>query len=94
MELSGVRTPHAPPAQANSPLDREIRRAAVEFESVLLGQFVNEIMKDTMPTTMNGGHGEELFRTFLGNEIGRSMAESGGIGLAPTIEEAMRAYRQ
>lgn len=70
----------------------EISRTAVEFEAMFLGTVVNEMMKDTMPKTMNGGHGEEMFRSLLGNEIGREIAESGGVGIAASVEQALRAY--
>lgn len=64
-------------------------QAATEFEAMMLGTMVNDMMKDTTPKTMNGGMGEEMFRSFLGNEIGRIMAETGGIGLADQIRESM-----
>lgn len=69
-----------------------LSRTAVEFEAMFLGTVVNEMMKETMPTTMNGGHGEEMFRSLLGNEIGREIAEAGGVGIAASVEQALRAY--
>lgn len=83
-----------PQAGAGTGPDDEISRTARDFEAMFLGTVVNEMMKGTGPSTMNGGHGEEMFRSFLGNEIGREIAESGGVGIAPGIEQAMRAYRK
>lgn len=65
---------------------------AVEFEGMFLGLVVNEMMKDTMPATMNGGGGEEMFSSLLGDAIGTSMARSGGVGIAASVERAIRAY--
>ena len=67
-------------------------RAAVEFEGMFLGLVVNEMMKDTMPAAMNGGRGEEMFSSLLGEAIGASMARSGGVGIAASVERAIRAY--
>lgn len=75
-----------------APVQDEISRTAQEFEAMFLGMVVNEMMKGTQPETMNGGHGEEMFRSLLGDEIGASMAKAGGIGIAETMERAMRAY--
>lgn len=70
----------------------DIARTAVEFEGMFLGLVVNEMMKNAMPKSMNGGFGEEIFSSLLGDEIGKSMAGAGGIGVAASVERAMRAY--
>lgn len=74
--------------------DAAIARAAKEFEAVFLGMAVNEMIKETMPSEMNGGRGEEMFRSFLGNEIGAVLAEDGGIGIARSVAASMKAYQQ
>lgn len=85
--------PILPAAAAQPAVDPgRLSRTAVEFEAMFLGTVVNEMMKETMPTTMNGGHGEEMFRSLLGNEIGREIAEAGGVGIAASVEQALRAY--
>jgi len=71
-----------------------ISEKAQEFEAVFIGMVVNEMLKNTTPEEMNGGHGEEMFRSLLGNEIGQEIAQSGGIGIAATIEEKLRAYQK
>lgn len=72
----------------------DIAQAAEDFESAFLGMVVNEMMKGTMPETMNGGQGEEMFRSLLGNEIGKQISQSGGIGIARSVEDKMRAYQE
>lgn len=86
--LAGIDAARATQAQAPARKSASAD-AATEFEAMMLGTMVNDMMKDTMPRTMNGGMGEEMFRSFLGNEIGRIMAETGGIGLAGQIRESM-----
>lgn len=71
-----------------------VKKASKDFEAAFLGMVVNEMMKGTMPETMNGGQGEEMFRSLLGNEIGKQIAQSGGIGIATSVEEKMRAYQK
>lgn len=69
-------------------------KEARELEGVFLGLVVNEMLESSAPKTMNGGHGEELFRSFLGNEIGAVIAETGGVGLAADIDRSMKAYQK
>jgi len=44
-----------------------------------------------MPEMAQGGFGEEMFRSLLGDEIGRQMSRSGGIGLADQVYKALLA---
>lgn len=86
--MAGVGTAKVlPPAQKPSAL-------AVEFEGVFLSQVVNEMLKSSAPKTMNGGHGEEMFQSFLGNEIGMIMAKTGGVGIAQSVDRALEAYKK
>lgn len=71
---------------------QDVSEAAVEFEAMFLGTVVNEMLTDSAPTTMNGGFGEEMFRSLLGNEIGRQIAEGGGVGIAASVDQAIKAY--
>ena len=79
--------------QASAPRDRAAD-AAQEFEATILGVFVNEMMKETTPEFGGGGHGEEMFRSLLGDAIGARLAEAGGIGLAASVEARLKAYRK
>lgn len=62
---------------------------ARELEAVFLGMVVNEMLEASAPKTMNGGHGEAMFRSFLGSEIGAIMAETGGVGLAEQFDKSI-----
>ncbi len=61
-------------------------KTAREFEAVFIGQ-MTKIMMDTAPTDgpFSGGHGEEMFRGVLAEQMGNAIAKRGGIGLAPAV---------
>jgi peptidoglycan hydrolase FlgJ len=56
------------------------------FEAVFLGQ-MTKIMMDTAPSDgpFSGGHGEEMFRGILAEQMGDAIAKRGGIGIAPAV---------
>lgn len=61
-------------------------RTARDFEAVFVGQ-MTKIMMETVPSdgAFDGGHGEEMFRGVLGEQLGIAIARRGGIGLAPAV---------
>jgi len=63
------------------------RRTAEEFEAVFLAQML-EYMVAGLDTSgpFGGGHGEEVFRSLLTQEYGRSIAKAGGVGLADAVQ--------
>jgi len=63
---------------------------AQAFESVFIGQ-MTKIMMETVPTDgpFAGGHGEEMFRGILAEQMGDAIAKRGGIGIAPAVLEQM-----
>ncbi|MBZ0325199.1 MAG: rod-binding protein [Alphaproteobacteria bacterium] len=63
------------------------RRTAEEFEAVFLAQML-EYMVAGLDTAgpFGGGHGEEVFRSLLTQEYGRSMARAGGVGFADAVQ--------
>ena len=67
--------------------DRKIDEAAREFESVFLSQMFETVWQ-TVPTDgpMGGGMGESIFRSMMVQDIGKQLAQQGGIGLAPYIK--------
>lgn len=61
-------------------------KAAQEFEGFFLARFF-ESMYEGLETDglFGGGFGEKVARSFLLDEQGKSMAQSGGIGLADSM---------
>lgn len=93
--LAGVAAAGAIPAehapQETRAQDARALAAAQEFEALFLGQMANEMLRSSVPETVQGGFGEEMFRSLLGDEIGKQMSRSGGIGLADQVYKALLA---
>lgn len=85
--VAAIGTTTAEPA----PQEARARAAAQDFEALFLGQMANEMLRGAMPEMAQGGFGEEMFRSLLGDEIGRQMSRSGGIGLADQVYKALLA---
>lgn len=78
---------HAKQLAGTSTTDKDaLRKTAEDFESVFLSQMLQP-MFDTIPTDsfMGGGHAETIYRGMMVQEMGKSISQSGGIGIADTI---------
>lgn len=66
------------------------KKVAREFEAVFVGMMLKS-MRDTVgkDELTGGGRGEEIFRSMLDQEYATACAASGGIGLAPLIEQQL-----
>ena len=64
----------------------EITKAAKDFEAMMMGQMVEKMFTDIDPNgPFGGGRGEEIFRSFLTQEYGKQIAETGQTGIADQI---------
>lgn len=62
------------------------RKAAEDFESFFIAQFVDQMMAGTeLDPPWGGGPGEAVFRSLMGQEYGRMLARQGGLGIADTV---------
>lgn len=62
------------------------QKAAREFEAVFAGQLAQQMLAQIeVDPSFGGGHGEELFRGVLSEELGRAIAANGTLGLAPSV---------
>lgn len=69
---------------------QKAEEAAVEFEAVFIAEMMKpmfEGLKTDGP--FGGGKGEEVFRGMMLQEYGKLMTQTGGIGIASEIKEAM-----
>ncbi|QVW34845.1 rod-binding protein [Geobacter sulfurreducens] len=66
------------------------KKVAREFEAVFIGMMLKS-MRDTVAKDdlTGGGRGEEIFRSMLDQEYATACAASGGLGLAPLIEQQL-----
>jgi len=64
----------------------QAREAAEQFEAVFLSQMLGP-MFETVPTDsfMGGGHAESVYRGMMVEEMGKSLAKQGGIGIADSV---------
>lgn len=63
---------------------------ALKFEGMFLSQMLSLMWADVPTDGMfGGGHGEEMFRSLLINEYGKSIARSGGLGIASAVERVL-----
>ncbi len=67
--------------------DRSAAAVARQFEGVFAGQ-ITKIMMETVEQDeqFSGGHGEEMFRGILAEQIGNSIASGKGLGIASAVE--------
>lgn len=66
--------------------ERASRKSADEFEAIFLSQILKSMsagIKTDGP--FGGGHGEDTFKDVLNEEIGKSIAKNGGIGLSDAV---------
>lgn len=81
-------SPTTPPPLGSSltPAQRaKAREAATNFEAFYLTQFINLMKSKNESEQFNGGVGEQMFRQELNNELGKSLAKSGGFGLGDKV---------
>lgn len=66
------------------------KKVAREFEALFAGMMIKS-MRETVgkDKLTGGGHGEEVYQSFLDQEYASSMAAHGGLGLARVIERQL-----
>ena len=82
----------APKATANT---AKAAAAAKEYESVFISQFLGSMFSGIKTDgVMGGGQGEEMFRSLMINEFGKSIEQRGGFGLATKMQAELRKHQQ
>jgi|HubBroStandDraft_6_1064221.scaffolds.fasta_scaffold2159210_2 flagellar protein FlgJ len=84
--------PKAPAATANADV---AAKTSKEFESVFISQFVGSMFAGIStdgPT--GGGEGEEMFRSLMVNEYGKSIEQRGGFGLAAAVQRQLLKHQE
>jgi Rod binding domain-containing protein len=74
--------------QLQAPMNNEaVRRAAEEFEAVFISQMMAPMFEGLETDELfGGGPGEDIYRSVLVEEYGKSIARAGGIGLSDAIQ--------
>ncbi|MGY6704320.1 rod-binding protein [Roseinatronobacter sp.] len=92
MEVSNPALPaFAQTTRAATPTTDEAR-AAHEFETVFLSQAVEEMMRGISAGEFGGGHGEEMWRSFMARALAEEIATHGSVGIARSIAAGISAY--
>ena len=73
----------APPPAA-TPEVRRVRQTAQDFEALVV-QHLLRTMRQASPGTPDGQGGMRAYRDLMDEELARSLARSGGLGLADVI---------
>ncbi|MCS6860470.1 MAG: rod-binding protein [Abditibacteriales bacterium] len=68
----------------------ELRKATQDFEAIFVAQLLSQMRKAMAPPSslLGGGREEETFREWMDQEIGKSVARRGGLGIGEAV------YRQ
>jgi Rod binding domain-containing protein len=74
---------------------KDIDATARDFEAVFISQMFEQMFADVKTDGLGGGgSGERIFRSMMIQEIGRQMANQGGMGLADTVKRELIALQE
>ena len=82
-----AKSPDLPPEQA-----KKLKESADEFESIFVNLMLKS-MRDSVDKSemIDGGNGEDIFRSMLDGEYAKSMAGERKTGIADAIEREMKS---
>ena len=64
----------------------KVRETAQDFEAVFLSQMLKPMFEGlSAEAPFGGGPGEDMWRSLMVDEYGKSIAKSGGIGIADAV---------
>ena len=92
--LLATQTPLAAKPQA-TPMAARAEKAAKEYESVFISQMLGAMFSGIKSDGITGGgQGEEMFRSLIINEYGKSIAAQGGFGLADQMKAQLLKHQE
>jgi Rod binding domain-containing protein len=66
-----------------------------EYESVFISQFLGSMFSGIKTDELTGGgQGEEMFRSLMINEFGKSIEQQGGFGLASQMKAQLLKHQE
>ncbi len=70
--------------------DAAMDKAAKEFESVFISQFLGSMFSGIKTDgPFGGGQGEEMFRSMMIDKYAQGLEAQGGFGMAPSVKAQM-----
>ncbi|OSP54738.1 rod-binding protein [Pseudoruegeria sp. SK021] len=95
MDLSQSRLVGGPPAAGPSPFaaasEAALREVSVKLEASFLAEMLKSSGLGAGAGEFGGGEGEEQFASFLRDAQADSIARAGGLGLAESIFQSLKA---
>lgn len=95
MDTLAIPAPLSPAGAGSTSAPDRVRQAAVEFEAVFLSQMLRPMFAGiSADGPFGGGHAEQTYRSMMLDEYGRSIARSGGIGIADAVMREMLGVQE
>jgi peptidoglycan hydrolase FlgJ len=99
MDIASLQLTNAARAAAtpNAPVEgmKDIDATARDFEAVFISQMFEQMFAEVKTDGLGGGgSGERIFRSLMIQEIGRQMADQGGMGLSDTVKRELIALQE
>ena len=75
--------------------DDATMKAAKDFESVFISQFVGSMFEGVQTDSMfGGGQGEQMFRSLMLDQYSKQMVNQGGFGIAKEVARSLTEHKQ
>lgn len=93
--LAAPGTPALPTAGPSANADKAARQTAEAFEAMFVSQLLGQMFKGVSAAPpFGGGAGEQVYRDMLGEQYAKTIARSGGIGIADDIHRQILAMQE
>jgi Rod binding domain-containing protein len=70
------------------------KAAGEDFEAVFLNTMFQQMFAGVGNGPFSGGHGAQIWRSFLTDEYAKSFVKAGGVGIAPQVERELLAQQE
>jgi flagellar protein FlgJ len=68
------------------PMHAKARKVAEDYESFFISMYLESMFEGVETDGLfGGGHAEKVYRSMLNQEVGKSIVQSGGIGIADSV---------
>ena len=85
--IAAYQSTRVPPQLGKVDNAAQVAKTAQDFEAFFLGQMLQPMFEGLQAEApFGGGHAEKLWRTMMVDEMGKAMAEAGGIGIADSVQ--------
>jgi Rod binding domain-containing protein len=92
MTMAKAQAPQAPSATNNVAV---ATKAAKQYEGVFISEFLGSMFEGIKTDgPFGGGQGEEMFRSLMIDQYGKSMEDQGGFGLSSAITRQLLSEQE